>query len=173
MQSSLQFLFVYAADFSSSVLKGNYLNFLNMHCHIAYGCAALRCRLSSTTGDKNETPVIPSPTITVFNSQSVETVCAVAYGCVVISLFVALFTEHVQAVMNVVVPVLLLWICCCWCVDDVKVQYELCCVVMHHGQMTRSGHYTAVVKCDLQWLMCDDEQVRWISMLQNWLWSQL
>ena len=49
----------------------------------------------------------------VFNSQSVEMVCMVGYGCVVISLRVGLFTEPVQAVVNVVVSVLLLWICCC------------------------------------------------------------
>jgi len=73
----------------------------------------LRCRLSSTTGDKNETAVTPSPTVSVFDSQSVEMVCAVAYGCVVVSSFVALFTVHVQAVTNDVVTVLLVWICCC------------------------------------------------------------
>jgi len=40
--------------------------------------------------------------------ESVEMLFAVAYGCLVISRCVAMFTKHAQAVVNVVVSVLLL-----------------------------------------------------------------
>ena len=40
-----------------------------------------------------------------------------------------------------------------------QVKYELQAVVTHHGLTCTTGHYTAVVKHDDNWLMCDDKQV--------------
>ena len=37
--------------------------------------------------------------------------------------------------------------------------YDLLAVVIHHGATSHSGHYTAVVRDDDNWLLCDDSTV--------------
>ena len=49
--------------------------------------------------------------------------------------------------------------------DDVRTQcspylYDLYAVINHDGETTLSGHYTAVVRSENQWMELDDTQIR-------------
>ena len=44
-----------------------------------------------------------------------------------------------------------------------QVTYDLDAVVVHHGATVHSGHYTAIVREDKKWLLCDDNQVSYIA----------
>jgi len=52
-------------------------------------------------------------------------------------------------------------VCC------VKVNCELCTVVSHHDLTSDAGYYTAIVKENDSWLMCDDQKVLTLTSLHK------
>jgi len=51
-----------------------------------------------------------------------------------------------------------------WCVlCYAQMRYSLCGVIVHNGTMASSGHYTAIVRENNNWLLCDDRKVSHIQ----------